>query len=139
MGRWVWADAKASAFARPSAAAKPRATEYPELNAVRGFVLAQRTGFHFSNRLCRYLLDLSYTKRRMQFDDVQLQHYKRILLPQTLLSHFMDQMRIVLNKNPDSTYLPSFPRSTQREFSFDHGSPYFEFASNEADHFMGIW
>ena len=103
-------------------------TEYPELNAVRGFVLGQKTGFHFGNGFCRFLFDLVYVQRRTDFEAVQLQHYKRVRVPQNILMSNVDEMRKLLNKNPESTFQPKFPRTTQKEFGFDPEPPCFEFA-----------
>jgi len=103
-------------------------TEHPELNAVRGFVLAQRTGFHFSNRLCKFLFDLFFIKKRKHYEDIQLQHYKRVRIPEEVLIWNFEQMRMILNKNPQSTYLPVFPKLIQDEFLFDPEPLCFGFA-----------
>ncbi|HWA28909.1 MAG TPA: hypothetical protein VG734_24875 [Lacunisphaera sp.] len=101
-------------------------TEYPELNIVRGFVLSQRTGYHFSNRFCRFLLDLVYAKNPSDFERAQLQHYKRIRIPKKLLHENFEQIRKTLNTNPCSSFLPIFPRTTQQEFTFVPGPYCFE-------------
>jgi hypothetical protein len=103
-------------------------TEFPELNAVRGFVLAQRTGFHFSNQFCRFLFELVFTTKKTDFETVQIHHYKRIRIPSTVLEENFEQIRRLLNKAPQSTYLPRFPREIQDEFSFEADPLCFEFA-----------
>lgn len=100
-------------------------TDFPELNVVRGFVFAQKTGFHFSNRFCRFLVESVVRQQRNDFANCQLDHYGKIRFPVDLIVRTVDEIRRILNRDPQSTFLPRFPGETQLEFEFDPDPSWF--------------
>jgi len=97
-------------------------TDFPDLNIVRGFVLAKGTGFSFSNQFCRFVT--AHLKKRTpeEIESLQFEHYRKVRIPGSLIAETVMAIQEALAANRNSEYSPVFPpaeHAAQLEFEID--------------------
>jgi len=109
-------------------------TNFPELNIIRGFVLARSTGFEFSNAFCRFIVEHLDGVTANEIETCQLEHYRRIRLPPDFIRTTVEQIKVSLARLPEGAFpitFPPSPRAAQLRFEMDPDPKWLAFTSPE--------
>lgn len=86
-------------------------TDFPELNIVRGFALAQATGFSFSNSFCHFVVKHLSRIGADEIEALQFDHYKRVRLSGEFIAQTVRSVRDMLAHDSQATFEPKFPNA----------------------------